>query len=101
MIYDALQYGRQVADIATKHRKSGDNSKGHTKGEYLSGFYKEDRLKPVITLVVHFGADEWNAPLSLHEMMEVKNKELLERSAVTAYNSSDSPFKFSSLLRRI
>lgn len=35
-------------------------------------------MKPVITLVVHFGADEWNAPLSLHEMMEVKNKELLD-----------------------
>ena len=30
-IYDALQYGRQVADIAIKHRKSGDNSKGHTR----------------------------------------------------------------------
>lgn len=76
MIYDALQYGRQVADVAAKHRKNSDNSK-HTKGEYLSGFYKEDRLKPVITLVVHFGADEWNAPMSLHEMMKVKNKELL------------------------
>lgn len=108
MIYDALQYGRQVADIATKHRKSGDNSKGHTKGEYLSGFYKEDRLKPVITLVVHFGADEWNAPLSLHEMMEVKNKELLDfvqdyqiHLIDPAKLTDNDLMKFSSSLREI
>ena len=108
MIYDALQYGRQVADIATKHRKIGDNSKGHTKGEYLSGFYKEDRLKPVITLVVHFGADEWNAPLSLHEMMEVKNKELLDfvqdyqiHLIDPAKLTDNDLMKFSSSLREI
>ena len=108
MIYDALQYGRQVADIATKHRNTGDNSKRHTKGEYLSGFYKEDRLKPVITLVVHFGADEWNAPLSLHEMMEVKNRELL--NFVQDYQihlidpaklTDNDLMKFSSSLREI
>ena len=34
-------------------------------------------MKPVITLVIHFGADEWDAPLSLHEMMEVRSKKLL------------------------
>ncbi len=32
---------------------------------------------PVITLVLHFGANGWNGPLSLHEMMNVKNRELL------------------------
>lgn len=75
IIYDALQYGKQVADIAAKHR-AGD-SKGHSRGEYLSGFYKEDRITPVITLVLHFGANEWDGPLSLHEMMTVQNKNLL------------------------
>jgi hypothetical protein len=75
IIYDALQYGKQVADIAAKHRASDGDSKGH--GEYLSGFYKEDKITPVITLVLHFGANEWDGPLSLHEMMAVKNKNLL------------------------
>ena len=42
IIYDALQYGKQVADIAAKHRASDGDSKGHSRGEYLSGFYKED-----------------------------------------------------------
>ena len=80
-IYDALQYGRQVSDIAAKHRADRKNQKQEKKvtdGEYLSGFYKEDRLIPVITLVIHFGAEEWDGPLSLHEMMEVKNPELLK-----------------------
>lgn len=77
IIYDALQYGKQVADIAAKHRASDGDSKGHSRGEYLSGFYKEDKITPVITLVLHFGANEWDGPLSLHEMMAVKNKNLL------------------------
>lgn len=78
MIYDALQYGKQVADTAARHRRNDKGSKKqHTNGEYLSGFYKEDALKPVITLVIHFGADEWDAPLSLHEMMEVRSEKLL------------------------
>ena len=75
IIYDALQYGKQVADIAAKHRTGG--SKGHSRGEYLSGFYKDDKITPVITLVLHFGANEWDGPLSLHEMMAVKNESLL------------------------
>ena len=48
-----------------------------TSGEYLSGFYKEDVLKPVVTLVIYFGADEWDAPLSLHEMMGTQNEKLM------------------------
>lgn len=27
--------------------------------EYLSGFMKDDRLLPVVTLVVYFGSKEW------------------------------------------
>lgn len=77
IIYDALQYGKQVSDIAAKHKNQGDRS-GHNRGEYLSGFYKEDRIRPVITLVVHFGANEWDGPLLLHEMMDLKDERLLE-----------------------
>lgn len=107
MVYDALQYGKQVADTAAKHRKSGRDSK-RTREEYLSGFYKEDRLKPVITLVIHFGADEWNAPLSLHEMMDVKNKKLLRfvqdyqiHLIDPAKLTEDDLKKFSSSLREV
>lgn len=77
MIYDALQYGKQVADTAANHRKNDKSFRKCTSGEYLSGFYKEDVLKPVVTLVIHFGADEWDAPLSLHEMMGTQNEKLM------------------------
>lgn len=77
IIYDALQYGKQVSEIAKRHKDQKDR-KGHNRGEYLSGFYKEDRISPVITLVVHFGAEEWDGPLSLYDMMELEDSTLKE-----------------------
>lgn len=77
IIYDALQYGKQVSEVAKKHKNQSDG-KRHNRGEYLPGFYKEDRIRPVITLVIHFGADEWDGPLSLYEMMDLEDEKLLE-----------------------
>lgn len=77
IIYDALQYGKQVSEVAKKHKNQSDG-KRHNRGEYLSGFYKGDRIRPVITLVIHFGADEWDGPLSLYEMMDLEDEKLLE-----------------------
>lgn len=51
MIYDALQYGRQVTDTAAKHRM--EKKSAPSRQEYLSGFWRTDRIKPVITLVIH------------------------------------------------
>ena len=45
---------------------------------YLSGFYKEDKLTPVITLVIHFGTELWDGPESLHEMLRVNDKKILD-----------------------
>ena len=73
----ALQYGKQVSDIAAGQRRSQKDYSGKTGGEYLSGFLKEDHIKPVITLVIHFGAEEWDGPLSLHEMMPIRDMEIL------------------------
>ena len=39
-----------------------------TDGEFLGGFWKTDRLIPDVTLVIFFGSDDWDAPLSLREM---------------------------------
>jgi hypothetical protein len=77
MVYDALQYAAQVEKAAKSHRKAAKTEKKPTTGEYLTGFYKEDRLLPVITLVVYFGADTWDAPMSLHDMLSVDNPEIL------------------------
>lgn len=74
MVYDALEYVSQIDETARKHRREG--TKG-TVGEYLSGFYKDDILIPVVTLVIYFGADEWDGPRRLHEMFEVTDEKLL------------------------
>ena len=63
MVYDALQYAAQVEEAARSHRKArkaGEPEEVEKKpdtSEYLSGFYREDRLIPVITLVMYFAPE--------------------------------------------
>lgn len=76
MLYDALQYARQVEDAARSHRLSGDY-KGADSAEFLSGFMRRDRLLPVLTLVIYFGAEEWDGPISIHEMFGEMDTEVL------------------------
>ena len=74
MIYDALNYGKQVVEKARQHRKRKD-VKGS--GEFLSGFTKEDKLKPLITLTIYFGSEDWDGPRSLKEMFEEMDENVL------------------------
>ena len=74
MLYDAMQYADQVSQTAKTHRKNQDEA---SSGEFLSGFYKTDKLLPVITLTVYLDAAEWDAPRSLHEMLLVEDDRLL------------------------
>ena len=41
-------------------------------------FRKEDKLLPVITLTVYFGAEKWDGAKSIHEMLSIKNEKLLK-----------------------
>lgn len=70
MLYDAMQYAAQVEATAKSHR--GDDAKAQTSAEFLSGFYRTDKLLPVITLTLYFGAEQWNAPRCLHDMLAVE-----------------------------
>lgn len=76
MLYDALNYAEQVNETAKEHKQKRD-WKGKKAGEFLSGFYKEDKLIPVVTIVVYFGAEKWDAPTNLKEMMMIPDKEFL------------------------
>ena len=76
MLYDALQYVQQVEETAKLHRKHKD--KPASSGEFLSGFFRSDKLLPVITLTIYFGAEEWDAPKSLHEMFSVQDEKILK-----------------------
>ena len=81
MVYDSLEYAAQVQKAETSHRealrKKNPKEKKPDPAEFLSGFYKEDRLLPIITVVVYFGADNWEAPRSLHEMLAVQDEKIL------------------------
>lgn len=82
MLYDAMQLARQVTKAAKSHRKeSGDTEDtGYepTSDEFLSGFYKTDRLIPVVTLVIYFGPDRWDGPLSLKEMYAAADDAIMQ-----------------------
>ncbi|MCM1439646.1 MAG: Rpn family recombination-promoting nuclease/putative transposase [Roseburia sp.] len=67
MSYDAGEYERQAAKIRRVNKK---NNKGLSTGEYLYGFRKEDRLHPVVTLIIYSGEEEWSGPVSLHEIID-------------------------------
>ena len=78
MVYDAFQYASQVEKTARDHRGERRKVKEKiTSGEFMSGFYKEDRLIPVITLVIYFGTDEWDGPRTLQQMYMMQNEKLL------------------------
>lgn len=66
MLYDAMDYTRQVERMVKKRREEGKLEKG---AEYLSGMKREDRLLPVITIVFYYGEEQsWDGPLYLHDM---------------------------------
>ncbi len=73
-VYDAMAYEHQIREISRTHRKEKDY-KEHGKEEFLSGFYRNDRILPVITLVLYFGTAPWDGPRSLKEMMRWTGEE--------------------------
>lgn len=65
-LYDAINYEKQRAVIAKQH-KEDKNLKGE---EFISRFSKNDKLIPVITLVIYYGTKPWDGPRNLHEMLQ-------------------------------
>ena len=64
-LYDALNYSAQVREIRRRHEEAKDLKEGV---ELLSGFSKDDKLIPVITLCICFNKEAWNGPRSLYDM---------------------------------
>ncbi|MBE5883509.1 MAG: transposase [Lachnospiraceae bacterium] len=64
---ESIQYHKQWRVTAKHHRKVKD-LKG---AEFLSGFSKEDKLVPMITIVIYFGKEPWDGPTSLKQMMDL------------------------------
>jgi hypothetical protein len=77
-----INVARQVDDIRKKHQAERDavkkaKEKGEvvqerhlSEAEILSGFYSDDKLTPVITLVIYYGQEEWRSPLKLSDLFK-------------------------------
>ncbi len=100
MLYDALSYATQISNLSSlreQEAKNADNNNGaagknnnanltsgkriakiRSSEEFLSGMRKDDKLKPVITLVLNLSGKPWDGPVELHEILNVKNKKLLQ-----------------------
>ncbi len=81
MVYDAMQLSYQVTKAAQSHKRKNKEDGRKDKPspqEYLSGFYKTDKLIPVITLVIFWGAEKWDAPLSLKEMYATTDEAVMK-----------------------
>ena len=96
MVYDAMHYAGQVEEIRKqngrrwKQRKgnNGDNNGEQagsrvedrllTSAEFLSGITKEDKLLPVITIVILYSSEPWDGPTSLYDMLATKDPEILK-----------------------
>ena len=105
LVYDAIGYSEQVAKIGRENKKADKATRAEEKAlentsetldsegdlvvengtlkikltdaEFLSGLKKGDKLTPIITAVVYFGSESWDAPTTLFEMLDVKDKRLL------------------------
>lgn len=73
MVYDAIQYSKQVEEILAGYKAA---KKRGQKGTFLYGLHKGDKIKPVITLVIHFGEKKWDGPLDLYSMLDLQDAAL-------------------------
>ena len=119
-LYDAVDYAEQVEKAAKSHRHEmrqgkhlrttgadGDSEKPSA-GEFLSGFWKKDKLIPTVTLTLYFGADIWDGPLSLIEMMDISDPAILAcmdnyhvRLIAPALMTDQEIMRFQSSLREV
>ncbi len=66
LTYNVLGYIDEVNQLSASRRKEG----GLTSAEFLSGMRKEDKLTPIVTIVIYYGEEPWNGPLSFSEMFD-------------------------------
>lgn len=64
MLMDSLSYLKEYNQLRVLRK--GEPLSG---AEYLSGIRKDDRLHPVISIVLYYGETPWDGPFSLMDMM--------------------------------
>ena len=84
LLYDALNYHAQVDAFRKEEGGSG-------KVDITDSFMKERRLHPVITLCICLDTKKWDAPKSLHEMLDVPDPRILAnvKQNLTSYGNQN------------
>ena len=74
MLYDALRLDEQVRRTCARN---GKNKKYRSEAEFLSRFTQEDRILPVITVVIHFGPEPWDGATELQKLYSCQDEAIL------------------------
>ena len=97
-LYDMIGYTRQIEEIRRSYKKQSSSEGGTeaeknaddaemfiedgmlkiklTSDEFLSGMRKGDKLIPIVTAVIYLSPEPWDGPLSLFDMLDVKDERL-------------------------
>lgn len=87
MLNDSMRYMRQVEQIRRERFQQGRKKDGlqehiamdgQTHAEFLSGMTEQDKLLPIITIVILFQDQTWNGPKSIHEMLNITDPAVLK-----------------------
>ncbi len=75
MVYESMRYGKQIQE-ARQNQKEECKKRGvkMSSDEFLSGIKKGHKILPVITLALYWGRKAWDGPMSLYEMLDVKEE---------------------------
>ena len=60
------EYERQIKEIMSRHKEQ----------DGISYFDEEDRILPVLTLVLYYGRDEWKRPRTLFDVLDFRNAQV-------------------------
>ena len=81
--YDALNLSRQ---LSARQKYNRENHLLKSKDEFLSGIKKGETFTPVLTVVVYLGKETWDAPETLHDMLNLEDVPLTMRKFVPNYH---------------
>lgn len=80
MEYDFKEYQRQEVE----RRRLQEHIKKQSDAEFLSGFSKEGKLHPCITIVLYYG-DNWDGSTDLYDLLDFTNIPVELRKMVNNY----------------
>ena len=79
-LQEAIAYEKQVNEIKRRNRELEKAMKDpESPGEFLNQFRREDKVRPVITLVLYWNEEPWDGVNSLDELIDFRGVEGLRK----------------------